>query len=141
MEEGGEPGSAAHAPIVNADNVVRRLPLSFTVDGAPVSSMAVELAARALQVTPKFDADGTMSLAGYRVPSRVPNTVTLNFSGGADAIPTYSIADLLACVEKSDSDFFRRHFDGKVVMFGTLLDVEDQKHTSKRFATAVSGTA
>ena len=121
------------------DNVVRRLPLSFTVDGVPVPSMAVELAARALQAAPEFRPDGTMSLAGYRVPSTVPNTVTLNFAGGADAIPTYSIADLRACLEKGDKDFFHRHFDGKVVMFGTLLDVEDQKHTSKRFATAPEG--
>jgi adenylate cyclase len=120
----------------DSDNVVRRLPLSFMVDGTRVPSMAVELAARALQASPQFDPDDTLSLAGYRVPSTVPNTVTLNFDGGADAIPTYSIADLLACVEKGDKEFFRRQFAEKVVLFGSLLDVEDQKITSKRFATA-----
>lgn len=123
----------------DSDNVVRRLPLSFIVDGAPVPSMAVELAARAQQVRPQFYPNGTMSLAGYQVPSEVPNTVTLNFAGGADAIPTYSIADLRACVDKGDKEFFHRHFDGKVIMFGTLLDAEDQKLTSKRFATAPEG--
>jgi adenylate cyclase len=120
----------------DSDNVVRRLPLSFMVDGAPVPSMAVELAARALQASPQFDPDGTLSLAGYRVPSMVPNTVTLNFDGGADAIPTYSIADLRACVDKGNDEFFHRQFADKVVLFGSLLDVEDQKMTSKRFATA-----
>ena len=68
-----------------------------------------------------------------------PDTITLNFAGGADDIPTFSLADLRACVEKDDKDFFRRHFDGKVVLIGTVLDVEDRKITSKRFATAPEG--
>ena len=80
-----------------------------------------------------------MTLAGYRIPSAVPNTMTLNFEGGADDIPTYSFADLHACAEKGDKDFFRRHFDGKVVLVGTLLDIEDRKLTSKRFATGPEG--
>ena len=49
----------------------------------------------------------------------VPDTITLNFAGGADDIPTFSLADLHACAEKDDKDFFRRHFDGKVVLIGT----------------------
>ena len=69
----------------------------------------------------------------------VANTITLNFAGGADDIPTFSLADLRACVEKDDKDFFRRHFEGKVVLIGTVLDVEDRKITSKRFATAPEG--
>jgi class 3 adenylate cyclase len=80
-----------------------------------------------------------MSLARYHIPSTIPNTVTLNFDRGGEAIPTYSIADLRACIEKGDRDFFRRHFDGKIVLFGTLLDVEDQKTTSRRFVTAPEG--
>ena len=76
---------------------------------------------------------------GQRPPAPWPNTITLNFAGGADDIPTFSLADLRACVEKGDKDFFRRHFDGKVVLIGTLLDVEDRKITSKRFATAPEG--
>ena len=63
--------------------------------------------------------------------------MTLNFDGGADDIPTFSFADLHACVEKDDKDFFRRQFDGKVVLVGTLLDIEDRKVTSKRFATGL----
>jgi adenylate cyclase len=124
----------------DSDNVVRRLPLSFSVDGGPVPSMALELAARALRAEPQFRRDGVISLAGYRIPSTVPNTVTLNFDRGSEAIPTYSIADLRACIAKGDKDFFRRHFAGRIVMLGTLLDVEDQKVTSRRFATAPEGT-
>jgi adenylate cyclase len=115
------------------DDVVRRVPLTFMVDGVPTTSMSVELVSRALGVAPEI-ANGTMSLGGYRIPSRVPNTLALNFDGGRD-IPTFSLADLRACAEKGDTEYFRRYFDGKVVLFGTVLDVEDRHITSKRFAT------
>src|SRR5215469_1620003 len=110
------------------DDVVRRIPLLVVVDHQTVPSMAVELAARALGATPD-------TLSGPRIPSQVADTMALNFRGGADAIPTYSLADLYACAEKGDREFFQRHFNGKVVLIGTLLDVEDRQVTSKRFAT------
>jgi serine phosphatase RsbU (regulator of sigma subunit) len=109
------------------DDVIRRMPLAFTVDGEPAPSMAAELAARAA---------GAPAPAKVATAGAVPGTITLNFAGGADDIPTFSLADLRACAEKDDKDFFRRHFDGKVVLIGTVLDVEDRKITSKRFATA-----
>jgi adenylate cyclase len=109
------------------DEVIRRVPLVFTVDGEPVPSMAAELAARATGAPPS---------AKVATAGAVPDTITLNFAGGADGIPTYSLADLRACVQKDDKDFFRRHFDGKVVLIGSVLDVEDRRITSTRFATA-----
>jgi adenylate cyclase len=112
----------------DSDEVIRRIPLSFVVDGQPVASMAAELAARA--------SDSTAPLAKQSNSGLVPNTITLNFAGGSDDIPTFSFADLNACAEKGDKDFFHRYFDGKVVLFGTVLDIEDRKITSKRFATA-----
>ena len=39
----------------DSDDVVRRLPLTFTVDGNPVPSMALELASRALNARPEFE--------------------------------------------------------------------------------------
>jgi adenylate cyclase len=117
----------------DSDDVIRRLPLTFQIDGKPVPSMAVELASRALAAKPELTSGSAMVLAGYLVPSAVPNTLTLNFRGGSEDVPTYSFADLRACVENGSSDFFHRAFDGKVVIFGTLLDFEDRKLTSKRF--------
>jgi class 3 adenylate cyclase/CHASE2 domain-containing sensor protein len=116
------------------DDVVRRIPLYFVVDGKPTPSMAVELAARALKSTPLFSADGSMMLAGRHVGGVVPNTITLNFAGGGD-VPTFSLADLATCAAKGNQEFFHRVFKDKVVLIGTLLDVEDRKLTSKRFAT------
>ena len=109
------------------DDVIRRLPLAFTVDGEPVPSMAAELAARAT---------GAPLSAKLATAGAVAGTITLDFAGGAGDVPTFSFADLHACAEKDDKAFFRRHFAGKVVLIGTLLDVEDRKITSKRFATA-----
>jgi adenylate cyclase len=117
------------------DDVVRRVPLTFPGKEKPIPSMALELASRALATEPAFGEDGSVTLAGYRIPQAVTNTLALNFDGGGGDIRTYSLADLRACVERDDKEFFRRQFADKVVIFGTLLDVEDRKITSKRFAT------
>ena len=100
----------------DSDDVVRRLPLTFLIDGKPVPSMAVELASRALDAKPELTPAGAMTLAGYQIPGAVPNTLTLNFRGGGEDVPTFSFADLHACVGKDDRDFFHRQFDGKVVI-------------------------
>jgi adenylate cyclase len=122
------------------DDVVRRMPLMFWVDEKLVPSMALELASRALNTEPVLAEDGSITLAGYDVLSAVPNTLTLNFEGGANDVQTFSFADLHACVERGNADFFRREFANKIVIFGTLLDSEDRKFTSKRFATGLEGS-
>lgn len=123
----------------DADDVIRRMPLSFSIDGKPVPAMAVELAARALGAKPEFAPSGAAELSGYAIPSAVPNTLTLNFRGLGRDVPAYSFADLRACVEKGDRDFFRRAFDGKVVLLGTALNFEDRKLTSMRLAGGYDG--
>jgi serine phosphatase RsbU (regulator of sigma subunit)/CHASE2 domain-containing sensor protein len=107
----------------DSDGVIRRVPLAFMVDGAPLPSMSAELAAR----------------AGAAHPASPAGMLTLDFAAGAGDIPTYSLADLRACAEKDDKDFFRRQFAGKIVLVGTVLDVEDRKITSTRFALAPEG--
>ena len=54
-------------------------------------------------------------------------------------VPAYTFADLRACVEKGDRDFFRHAFDGKVVLLGTVLNFEDRKLTSMRLAGGYDG--
>lgn len=123
----------------DSDDTVRRVPLTFAVGDGRTSSMALELASRALDAPLDIDSSGNITLAGYRIPSAVPNTMTLNFAGGADDIPTFSFADLRACAAKGEKDYFRRWFDGKVVLIGTVLDIEDRQATSKRFITGADG--
>jgi adenylate cyclase len=119
------------------DEIVRKMPLTFVIDGKRLPSMALELASRGLKTEPVLAEDGSVVLAGYLVPSAVPNTLTLNFEGGANDVQTFSFADLNACAERGNADFFRREFVNKIVIFGTLLDSEDRKFTSKRFATGL----
>jgi adenylate cyclase len=125
--------------VSDPDDVVRRLPLAFAAKEKPLPSMALELASRALGAEPVIGQDGSVTLAGYRVPG-AKGTLTLNFDGGAADVRTYSLADLRACVERDDKEFFRQFAD-KIVIFGTLLDAEDRKLTSKRFATGIEESA
>jgi adenylate cyclase len=124
----------------DTDDVIRRMPLSFSIDSKPVPTMAVELAARALGGKPEIAPSGTTELSGYAIPSAVPNTLTLNFRGLGRDVPTFSFADLRACVEKGDRDFFHRAFYGKVVLLGTALNFEDRKLTSMRLSGGYDGT-
>ncbi|MEW6147156.1 MAG: CHASE2 domain-containing protein, partial [Pseudomonadota bacterium] len=124
----------------DADDVIRRMPLTFSIDGKPVPAMAVELAARALGAKVEVAPSGKAELAGYAIPGVVPNTLTLNFRSLSRDVPTYSFADLRACVEKGDHDFFRRAFEGKVVLLGTVLNFEDRKLTSMRLSGGYDGT-
>jgi class 3 adenylate cyclase len=120
------------------DDVVRRVPLTLAGKDKPIPSMALELASRALAAEPVIGSDGSVTLAGYRVPGT--GALTLNFDGGAADVRTYSLADLRACVEKGDTEFFRQFAD-RIVILGTLLDAEDRKFTSKRFATGIEQSA
>src|SRR5439155_5735246 len=124
----------------DTDHVIRRMPLTFSIEGKPVPAMAVELAARALDAKPQTGPSGVTELSGYAIPAAVPNTLTLNFRGLGRDVPTFSFADLRACVEKGDRDFFRRAFDGKVVLLGSTLNFEDRKLTSMRLSGGYDGT-
>ena len=122
------------------DDVIRRMPLSFSITDQQVPAMAVELAARALAAKAETGATGATNVSGYAIPSAIPNTMTLNFRGMGRDIPAYSFADLRACVEKGDTDFFRRAFDGKVVLLGSILTFDDRKLTSMHLAHGYDGT-
>ncbi len=124
----------------DTDDVIRRMPLSFSIDGKQVPAMAVELAARALGERPEIAPSGATELSGHAIPSAVSNTLTLNLRGLGRDVPTFSFADLRACVEKGDRDFFRRAFDGKVVLLGSILTFDDRKLTSMRLSGGYDGT-
>jgi class 3 adenylate cyclase/CHASE2 domain-containing sensor protein len=123
----------------DSDDVIRRIPLFFqTQDGGYEPSMSLELVARAQGVTPQRLDDGQVKLGDYLIPGSSANAALINFQGGAD-IPTYSLADLYACTEQANNGenktFFQQHFANKLVLIGTVLDVEDRKLTSKRLMT------
>jgi len=108
--------------LVDSDNVIRRYPGGWEAeDGSRVSSFAVELARR----------------AGSDVPDE---NILINYDTGPGDIPAYSFADLWACAQARDADYFRSAFAGKIVLIGLALDLEDRSLTAKRFATAEHNT-
>ena len=130
----------------DTDGIVRGVPVSLArkgVDGTLTyePSLALELAARALGDRLSFDPKGRARLEGAPLPTVAGNNLLINFDDDQRGIPTYSFADLHACAAAGDSDFFARNFAGKVVLFGGVLDVEDRKLSSLRFATAPDGAA
>ncbi|MBI1777748.1 MAG: adenylate/guanylate cyclase domain-containing protein [Proteobacteria bacterium] len=142
-------GNAANVRTTNLfrddDAVIRRIPLLLESDDLQSgvrheTSMALELAARWLGRVPEALADGGVRLGDYLIPQSPPNNMPINFSTGIGDVPTYSFADLAACADAGNTEFFARHFAGKVVLLGAVLDVEDRKLTSKRLATGREGT-
>lgn len=122
------------------DEVIRHVPLTFEPEagedapGMRENSMALELAARAVGTRPVAGPEGGLVLGRYAIPGSDRNRLTVNFES-ANNIPTYSLADLVACAREGRGDFFRAHFAGKVVLIGAVLDVEDRKLTSMRLIT------
>lgn len=114
----------------DADGIIRRLPLSFTLtDGSREAGFAAELAQRtgkAADVAALADADGNL---------------LLDFDTRPGAVPTFSLADLYACAAEGRSDYFRQHFANKVVLFATVLDVEDRRLTTRRLVPFTDGAA
>lgn len=135
---GGSANVRALNAIADDDAIVRRLPLTLNrVVGdttVPEPSFSMELAIRAAGSPPVAGSDDTLTLAGHDIPDATGNALLLNFSG-PDAFPTYSLSDLYACALAGNSDFFRRHFAGRTVLIGAVLDVEDRELTSARLIT------
>lgn len=126
------------------DGIIRRVPLAFKASGADDKpalepAFAAELTQRKLAAPIARGDDGRWHAGGRLLPTDAQDNILLRFDTAPGAIPTYSLADLLACSQKPDPDYFRRHFAGRVVIFATVLDVEDRRLTSKRLATTPDG--
>src|SRR5262249_51656917 len=97
--------------VEDADGVVRKVQLFFAVGavGGPVTQdpgFALDLAARALHATPAREPDGAVRLGEAKVRTAAKNELGVNFDTRPGAIPTYSFADMVACVEAGKADYF-----------------------------------
>jgi hypothetical protein len=53
-------------------------------------------------------------------------------------VQTFSLADLRACLESNNTDFFRREFSGKTVLLGTLLETPQQVASAAAYSEGLS---
>ncbi len=125
------------------DGVLRRVPLFFRSSDLakgerPEPSMALEMASRVIGEQPRLNAAGDVVFRGKALTFSGAGPL-INFDGGAGWIPSYSLADLHECAVKGGQEYFRRHFAGKAVFLGVVLDVEDRKLTSRRFISTPDG--
>lgn len=125
----------------DAGGIVRGVPVSLARAGEGQDSqfepsLPLELAARVLAGRLEFDETGHGILDGAALPTVSGNNLLINFDDNQRGIPTYSLADLHACAMAGKTGFFAQHFAGKAVLLGVVLDVEDRKLSSLRFATS-----
>ncbi len=121
------------------DGIIRDLPLWFDQGNRTDPSMAVELAARASNEKVKFVRNKPLIINGYNVPVTSDNTMLINFNTQPDFIPSYSLADIYACSQKGNTDYFKRHFKNKVVILGAVLGLEDRKKAASHLANSREG--
>lgn len=127
--------------LTDRDDAVRRFPL-FLIgqdDGRDYQEpgFALELAMR-LSGEKATAVKGDVRFGDHGVPADELFGAYVNFRGG-DPIPTYSLADIHACIKAGRADFIARQFRGKAVLIGAVLDVEDRKLTSRRYITGPEG--
>ncbi len=120
---------------LDPDGVVRRMPLSLTrhsTNGEPVvtPSMALELAYRFSKQLDGQTAKPSLDMMEFMGQSW---DSIINLRRRNIEIPTYSLADLYYCADIDNIEYFASHFSKKIVMIGSVLDVEDQILTSARF--------
>lgn len=124
----------------DADGVIRDAALMFRRDAAAgggyETTFALELAARAKGSAPVIGEDGSVTWDGMVLADDPDGTIPIAFPGTTAAYPAYSFGDIVACVERGESDFLRTQFAGKVVLIGGFLDEEDRRLTSQRFSSA-----
>lgn len=127
--------------LTDRDDVIRRFPLFLIgLDGGREyheAGLALELAMRMKGEKATIE-NGDVRLGDRPIPADELFGAYVNFRGG-DPIPTYSLADIHACLKAGRSDFVAEHFRGKSVLIGAVLDVEDRKLTSRRYITGPEG--
>ena len=132
--------------VTDPDGVIRAVPLAFRTRSARGEtgwgpSLSAELALRGYPDLLQMTTNGTFLRDGRVVPTRADGAIWLNFDGDQSTIPTYSLADLHACNLSGDTEFFLQNFAGRTVLIAAVLDVEDRKLTSLRYATAPDSAA
>jgi hypothetical protein len=95
---------------LDGDGIARRLPLTLQTEQGPVATLVGEMARRA-GALPSLLAGGAVHFA--------------NFSD-AGIVPTYSMGEVLTCIEAGKVAELGADFKDRIVLLGATLDVEDE---------------
>ena len=138
MALGGAGNVRAANALEDADGIIRRMPLGFRTQTGYELSFPAELFKRASGHDLQVGEEG-VTIDGRQAAGITGNAVSLNFMPTTEAPPLYSLADLYACAQAGNTDYFERHFQGRTVLIGAVLDVEDRKLASRRFVKSNAG--
>jgi class 3 adenylate cyclase/CHASE2 domain-containing sensor protein len=118
--------------LTDADGVIRRAPVVFGAPDRTETAFAAELVGRALGVRPEI-ADNHLILGPNRLPLDPEGGLLLDFRANPRAVPVHSLADVLACARAGRTGHLEQAFAGRVVLIGSMLDLEDRKVTAARY--------
>jgi adenylate cyclase len=138
MALGGASDVRAANAVEDADGIIRRMPLGFRTETGYELSFSAEIFKRATGHDLQVGDEGA-TIDGRQAVGITGNAVSLNFMPTTNAPPLYSLADLYACAEAGNTAYFERHFQGRTVLIGAVLDVEDRKLASRRFVKSTDG--
>jgi adenylate cyclase len=138
MAVGGAGNVRAANALEDSDGIIRRMPLAFQTQDGIQTSFAAELYRRASRRDLQVGPDG-IKIEGQKPLGVDGNALAIDFMP-TKAMPTiYSLADLFACAESGNSDYFARNFGGRTALVGAVLDVGDRLLTSRRFVKSIDG--
>jgi len=126
------------------DDVIRYMPLwaKQVEDNGNTRTdpfMSLELAARSIDEKVSPNDGESFTFNNQLIPTTANNEILINFNTQPNYIPTYSLADLYTCSQKDNNEYFKKHFDDKIVLVGAVLDTEDRRQTSMRYAQTRGG--
>jgi adenylate cyclase len=138
MAVGGAQNVRSVNAFEDADGFIRRMPLGFVAPGGFETSFAAEIYRRASGRDLKLDSGG-VTIDGKAIRGVVGNQLTLDFLPTRTLPEIYSFADLFACAEAGNRDYFSQAFAGRTILVGAVLDIEDRKLTSRRLVKSADG--
>lgn len=118
--------------LTDADGVIRRAPVLFGDPNKQTNAFATELAARAMNATPRVEGN-RLIFGNHETPMAPGGGLVLNFRADPGAVPVHSLADILACARADRTGYLKEAFAGRVVIIGSVLDLEDRKTTAARY--------